>query len=201
MRKRHIGPWNIQSDRIAFENPWIRVIDHKVIHPDGSGGEYGVVSFKNLAIGILAFDKDGMVPLIGQHRFPLDHYSWELPEGGGPLDIAPLESAKRELAEETGFHAHFWAPLCTFDVSNSVTDERAQCFFAWGLEAGKAAPEGSEALTMKTVRFKELLDLVMNGEITDSLTVTMTLTAYAKALHGAAPVPISEHILAARTRK
>ncbi|VAW03976.1 ADP-ribose pyrophosphatase [hydrothermal vent metagenome] len=200
MSQRRIGPWTVQSDKTAFENPWIRIVDHKVVHPDGSDGEYGVVQFKNLAIGILAFDEDGRVPLIGQHRFALDRYSWELPEGGGPLDIAPLESAKRELAEETGFRAQSWAPLCAFDVSNSVTDERAQCFFAWDLEAGDAAPESSEALTMKTVSFNELLDLVMAGEITDSLTVAMTLNAYVKALRGAAPAPICEHILAARLR-
>ncbi len=200
MSKR-VGPWTVLSADTAFENPWIRIVDHKVIHPDGSDGEYGVVQFKNLAIGILAFDQDGRVPLVGQHRFPLDRYSWELPEGGGPRDIAPLESAKRELAEETGFRAQSWAPLCAFDVSNSVTDERAQCFFAWDLEPGDTAPEGSEALTIKTVRFNELLDLVMNGEITDSLTVAMTLSAYVKALHGEAPAPISGHILAAENGK
>ncbi len=201
MSVRKIGPWTVQSQQTAFENPWIKIVDHTVTHPGGSDGEYGVVHFKNLAIGILPFDDDGMIPLVGQHRFPLDKYSWELPEGGGPRDIPPLESAKRELAEETGFTAQSWAPLCAFDTSNSVTDERAQCFFAWNLEAGNAAPEASEELTIRKVKFNALLDLVMDGEITDSMTVAMTLFAYAKALRGDAPAPISGHILAQRAGK
>ena len=201
MSEERVGPWRIRGKETAFENPWIKIVDHDVIHPDGSDGEYGVVHFKNIAIGIMPFDKDGNITLVGQHRFPFDAYSWELPEGGGPLEIDPLASAKRELVEETGQTAKEWAPLCAFDVSNSVTDERAECFFAWDLEQGAAAPEASEELTIRRVRFNELLDLVLNGEIRDSLTVTMTLSAHAKALRGAAPGPICEHILAGQRRK
>lgn len=196
-----IGPWRINAKRIAFDNPWIKVVDHNVTHPDGSPGEYGVVRFKNIAIGVLPIDAGGRAPLVGQHRFPLDRYSWELPEGGGPLDIDPLESAKRELAEETGLSAAAWAPLSAFDISNSVTDERAICYLAWDLKDGAAAPEPSEALTVKWVSYKDLLEMVMTGEITDSLTIVMTLTALAKALRGEIPAPISHHLLAAIARK
>ena len=100
-----IDPWRVHSQRIRFENPWISIVDHEVDNPDGTQGEYGVVRFKNLAIGILPMDEEGYVWLIGQHRFPLDRYSWELPEGGGPLGDDPLASAKRELQEETGLIA------------------------------------------------------------------------------------------------
>ncbi|GJL93083.1 NUDIX domain-containing protein [Hyphococcus sp.] len=200
-KERNVGPWRVARERAAFENPWIKIVDHAVVHPDGTSGEYGVVQFKNLAIGVLPFDETGMVTLVGQHRFPHDTYSWELPEGGGALGVEPLESAKRELAEETGINAQNWAPLSAFDVSNSVTDERAVCFFAWGLSNGAAAPEPSEALTLKQVSFKALLDMVMSGEITDSLTIVMVLTALAKALRGEAPAPISAHILASVPRK
>lgn len=199
--RKTVGPWRVHSQTEVFDNPWIGVIDHEVTHPDGSPGKYGVIKFKNLAIGVLPIDDEGYVHLVGQHRFPLDRYSWELPEGGGPLDIDPLESAKRELQEETGFIAREWAQLSAFDISNSVTDERAICYLAWDLESGEAAPEPSELLTLKRVSFKDLLDMVMTGEITDSLTIVMTLTAFAKALRGEAPAPISRHILAGHRGK
>ncbi len=196
-----VGPWRVTQKQRAFDNPWIEVIDHRVVHPNGAPGEYGVVRFKNLAIGVLPFSDDGLVTLVGQHRFPHDKYSWELPEGGGRLDIAPIESAKRELVEETGLTARDWAPLCEFDISNSVTDERAVCFFAWGLSRGEAAPESSEALSVKQISFASLLEMVIKGDISDSLTIVMTLTAYVKALRGEAPAPISAFILAGLFRK
>lgn len=195
-KDKTIGPWRVTDEREVFDNPWINITDHKVIHPNGAPGEYGVVRFKNLAIGVLPIDENGKVTLVGQHRFPHDKYSWELPEGGGNCDIPPLDSAKRELEEETGLSAKEWAALCEFDISNSVTDERAVCFLAWGLSAGEAAPEPSEALTVKEVFFKDLLEMVMSGEISDSLTIVMTLTAWTKALRGDLPAPISALILA-----
>ena len=146
----------------------------------------------------MPINENGDIYLVGQHRFPHDKYSWELPEGGGAHDVDYVESASRELEEETGQRAEFFAPLVEFDISNSVTDERAVCFYAWGLNAGNAAPDASEALALKTVKFPELLAMVMKGEISDSLTMMMTLTAYVQALQGRAPAPISEHILAAR---
>lgn len=199
--EKTVGPWRVKAAREAFDNPWITVTDHAVIHPDGTPGEYGVVHFKNVAIGVLPVEENGMVPLVGQHRFPHDKYSWELPEGGGKRDVDPLASAQRELVEETGLTAKEWAPLCEFDISNSVTDERAICFLAWELSQGPAAPEPSEALTVKKVFFKDLLEKVMSGEITDSLTIVMTLTAYAKALRGDLPAPISASLLAGGARK
>ncbi len=184
----------VKSERAIFDNPWISVEDHAVVHPDGSNGEYGVVRFKNLAIGILPVSDDGDVWLVGQHRYPHDKYSWELPEGGGPVGIVPLESAQRELEEETGMTARHWRQIASCDLSNSVTDERAVCFLAWGLAPGTAAPEPSEALTIKRIKFATLLEMVMNGEISDSLTILMTMTAHILALRGLAPEPISRHL-------
>jgi len=202
MKKRDniVGPWRVNNEREVFNNPWIKLVDHEVTHPDGSPGEYGVVRFNNIAVGVLPLDSDGNVPLVGQHRFPLNRYSWELPEGGGPIGVDPLLSAKRELTEETGLTAGWWSPLTSFDISNSVTDERAVCFLAWDLTAGEAAPEPSEALTVKWISYSHLLEMVMTGEITDSLTIVMTLTAHAKALRGEAPAPISQQLLAGRAR-
>ena len=200
-KERKIGPWRVTAMREAFANPWITVSHHDVIHPDGTPGEYGVVRFSNLAVGVLPIDEKGMVPLVGQHRFPHDKYSWELPEGGGKQGVDPLLSAKRELSEETGLTAEEWAPLCEFDISNSVTDERAICFLAWGLTEGDASPDPSEALTVKKVFFKDLLEMVMSGEISDSLTIVMVLTAWTKALRGELPAPISAVLLAGAPQK
>lgn len=198
MSERKVGPWTVRAERRVFENPWIAIIDHDIAHPDGSPGEYGVVRFKNRAVGVLPVAADGMVTLVGQHRFPLDAYSWELPEGGGPLNEDPVKAAKRELAEETGLVARSWSPLISFDISNSVTDETSRCFLAWDLEPGASAPEPSEALTVKSVSFAELLEMVMTGGVSDSLTIAMTLAAHVRALRGEAPAPISGHLLAGR---
>ncbi len=199
MTLRKNGPWTIKSQQLVFQNPWIAIEDHAVIHPDGSDGEYGVVRFKNLAIGVLPVDAEGCVWLVGQHRYPHDRYSWELPEGGGALTAPAITSAKRELEEETGLIANQWREFSAFDISNSVTDERAVCFLAWELAPGAADRDASEALTLKRVKFDALLEMVMSGEITDSLTIIMTLKAHVLALRGEAPDPISRHLIAGRT--
>ncbi len=195
MKERRVGPWTVRSERVAFDNPWITIVDHDVTHPDGSPGKYGVVRFKNRAIGVLPIDDHGNVWLVGQHRFPLDAYSWELPEGGGKLSDDPLAAAKRELAEETGLTARDWLTLASFDLSNSVTDEKAVCFLAAGLSEGASAPEPSEALEIRKASFAEVFEQVLKGEIRDSLTVIMMLAAHAKALRGELPEPISRAIL------
>ena len=198
MSEKKNGPWTVKTESRVFDNPWIAVEDHGVVHPDGSLGEYGVVRFKNIAVGVLPISADGDVRLVGQHRYPLGKYSWELPEGGGPLHAPPLVSAKRELEEETGLVARGWLQFAEFDISNSVTDERAVCFLAWDLEPGKAASDPSEALTIKQVKFDRLLEMVMDGEISDSLTIVMTLKAHLLALRGRAPEPISDILKAGR---
>ncbi len=182
-----VGPWTVTAEETVYDNPWIRVIDHKVRHPNGAPGQYGLVHFKNRAIGVLAIDQDGFAPLVGQFRFPLNRYSWEVPEGGGPLKDDPLDAAQRELAEETGFIAGQWLELARFDVSNSVTDEESVCFLAWDLTPGAPAPEESEQFAYDRVRFSALHDRVLSGEIRDALTIIMVLKAWRLAQAGNLP--------------
>ena len=164
------NPWETVSTRVVYDNPWIRVREDKVVRPDGLPGIYGVVHFKNVAVGVLAVE-DGMLYLVGQYRYPLERYSWEIPEGGCPEGCDPLEAARRELAEETGLSARRWTKMGEAHLSNSVSDELAVWFLAEGLEQGEQRPEGTERLQVRRVSLKEALWMVGAGEITDALSV------------------------------
>ena len=164
------NPWEKVSTRVVYDNPWIRVREDEVVRPDGLPGIYGVVHFKNVAVGVLAVE-DGMLYLVGQYRYPLERYSWEIPEGGCPEGCDPLEAARRELAEETGLRARRWTKMGEAHLSNSVSDEVAVWFLAEGLEQGEQRPEGTERLQVRRVSLKEALRMVGSGEITDALSV------------------------------
>lgn len=171
------GPWTILSKKKIYSNPWIDVEHHEVIQPSGGHGIYGTVHFKNLAIAILPLDEEGNTWLVGQHRFPLRQYSWEIPEGGAPNGESPIEAAKRELREETGLMAQSWEKILEMHLSNSVTDERAIAFIARGLTQGPSAPEGTEDISLKKVPFDQVYQDVIRGQITDALTVATVLRA------------------------
>lgn len=172
------NPWKTLSSRNIYSNEWIQSREDQVITPGGSNGIYGVVSFNNLAIGIIPLDKDLNTYLVGQYRYPLDLYSWEIPMGGGPKNDAPLASAKRELQEETGLTASSWEEIMTIHTSNSVTDETGYIFIARGLEQGQATPDDTEDLKVKKLPFEEAYQMVMNGEITDAISVAGILKTY-----------------------
>jgi len=178
------GPWQVRSSREVYRNPWVNLTEHAVTRPDGEPGVYGVVSFANLALAILPVFADGRIILVGQHRFPQDRYSWEIPEGGAPLGDDPLAGAARELREETGYTAVNWSEVLRMDLSNSVTDEAAIGYLATGLSVGEAEPEGTEVLVTRTLHFRDALDEMSSGKITDVLTVAMLLRAYYMAREG-----------------
>jgi 8-oxo-dGTP pyrophosphatase MutT (NUDIX family) len=176
MTKR--GPWTIHGERLAYENPWMRVREFDVARPDGAPGFYGVMEPRFRAVGVCPVFENGDTVLVGQHRFALDAFSWELPEGGGPKDADPLETAKRELAEETGYTAAHFRHLTSLDMSNSITNERADGYLAWGLTPGATAREGSEAdMEMKRLPLQSALAMAMSGEIRDAFTVVMLAAA------------------------
>ena len=146
-----VSPWRRHSRRTAYENAWIQVHHDEVTRPDGQPGIYGVVHFRNRAVGIVAIDEADRVLLVGQYRYALDRYSWEIPEGGVPFEEDALEGARRELREETGLDAATWRQIGTFDLSNSVTDEVGHLYLATDLTAGPATPEGTEELELRWV--------------------------------------------------
>lgn len=194
-----VGPWTVASSRMAYENPWIRVEHDEVTRADGSPGIYGVVRFANVAVGVLPIFSDGTVPLVGQHRYPADAYSWELPEGGAPHAEAPEDAARRELAEETGVKAANLIEIGRADLSNSVTDERAVMYLAWDLTAGTATPDADEVLEHRRVSFGDLLGECLSGAITDSFTHLMVFTALARAQRGMLPDAPTRLILTGAT--
>ncbi len=172
MSTTEANPWRRVSRRTAYENPWLELYHDEVIRPDGEPGIYGVVHFLHRAIGVVPLDLErDAVLLVGQHRYTLDHYSWEIPEGGDDFDEAPEEAARRELAEETGYSGGEWRELCRAELSNSVTDETAILFVATGLVAGLASPEGTEQLQVRWVAFNEVMAMIRRGEIADAMTI------------------------------
>ncbi|ANI88093.1 DNA mismatch repair protein MutT [Arachidicoccus ginsenosidimutans] len=173
--QQHENPWTIISSKNIYDNPWLNLTEYKVINPSGGGGIYGKVHFKNRAIGIVALDNENNIFLVGQYRFPTERYSWELPEGGGALDEEPLKAAQRELLEETGLVANDWQELMRMELSNSVTDEEAIVYLAKNLTQHEAKPEETEDLQTIKLPFEEVLTKVMNGGITDSITVAAIL--------------------------
>jgi 8-oxo-dGTP pyrophosphatase MutT (NUDIX family) len=171
------NPWKVKASRDVYENNWIKVTEYDVINPSGGPGIYGKVHFKNRALGILALDEDDNIYLVGQFRFVLDQYSWEIPEGGGGMDEDPLEAAKRELEEETGLVAKHWEKLMDFHLSNSVSDEFGHVYLATGLQQGHSSPEETEDITVRKLHIDQAYKMVLNGEITDSMSVAAILRA------------------------
>jgi 8-oxo-dGTP pyrophosphatase MutT (NUDIX family) len=193
--KAHGGPWVRGETRVVYENPWIRVTEHQATAPTGSPALYGLVGFKNLALAILPIHDDGSITLVGQARFPAQDYSWELPEGGGPLGVDPLESARRELREEAGLEAADWRPILEAQLSNSVTDERAIGYLATGLTPVDAEPDETELIALARVPFREALDAALAGHMKDMLTVAMLLRGYHMAREGALPGALARAML------
>ncbi len=171
------NPWQTVKSTVTYDNPWIKIIHNDVITPAGTKGIYGVVHYKNYAVGILPLDKDYNIYLVGQYRFPIEAYSWEIPEGGCPEGTDLLATAKRELKEEVGLTATKWKHLLKMHLTNCVADEVAHIYIAQDLTEGEAEPEDTEDLAIKKVPFETAYEMVMNGEITDSMSVAAILKA------------------------
>jgi 8-oxo-dGTP pyrophosphatase MutT (NUDIX family) len=168
-----------------------------VIHPGGAEGTYSVIRPRRLAVGVLPIDSDGSVHLVGQWRFPLGRYSWEIPEGGAEPGEAPVSCAIRELAEEAGLRAGRLEPILEMDMSNSLTDEQGVVFLATDLQHGEAQPEATEVLRHRRAPFGEVLARAADGRIRDSLTVAAVLRAHHMAVTGQLPAPLTRAMLAA----
>jgi 8-oxo-dGTP pyrophosphatase MutT (NUDIX family) len=186
------NPWTVLSKTTVYENSWIRVDHHEVRNPAGAPGIYGTVHFKGTALGVVPIDEKGNTILVGQFRFPLGYYSWEIPQGGGLKDVPLIESARRELREECGLVAKHWLPVLEMDLSNSVTDEQGRAFLAWDLIDGSAEPEDTEVLQVIRVPFWEAVDRAKQGAIRDLVSISALLRVGLMALQGELPGPVAK---------
>lgn len=165
------NPWTTLGSKEIYDNPWISVREDQIVNPSSGKGIYGVVHFKGSAVGIIPLDENGNTWLVGQYRYALGEYSWEIPEGGVSLRKDMLEGAKRELKEETGITADDWHDILHLAVSNSVTDQRAVIYLARKLSFSHSEPEETESLQVKKLPFVETYQMVMDGTITDAMSV------------------------------
>ena len=177
----HPDPYTVLDRRPLYDSPWIRVREDRFQHRRGAQGRYAVCGFLRTACGVLALDDQDRVALVGQWRYPLEAYSWEIPEGGGEATESPFEAIRRELAEEAGLAAAQWEPLCFFHPSNSSTDEEGFLFLAQGLTPNPTHhPEDDEELLLHWEPFSDCLRRVLSGELTDSLTIVALLAFQAR---------------------
>lgn len=170
-----IGGWKTKTSKVVYENPWIKVSHEEVVTPKETDGIYGVVHFKNTAIGVIPIDNEGNTWLVRQSRYTLNQYTWEIPEGGCPQAESPLDAAKRELEEEVGLQANDWQQLMTMHLSNSVTDEFCVVFVARNLFAGEQRLEATEDIEVKKLPLTEAIAMAKRGEITDGISVAALL--------------------------
>ncbi len=176
------NPYAVLERKALYDSPWIRLREDRFIHRRGRAGHYAVCGFKHSACGVLALDAEDRVILVGQWRYPLEQYSWEIPEGGGEDHESPFTAIRRELAEEADLEAGSWEPLAYFHHSNSSTDEEAFLFLATDLRSagGNHHAEDDEELTVHREAFQQCLQRVLSGEINDGLSVMALLTLNAR---------------------
>jgi 8-oxo-dGTP pyrophosphatase MutT (NUDIX family) len=170
------NPWTTLSSREIYLNPWIRVREDQVLKPNGTPGIYGVVEYRNRAVGVVPIDDEGYTWLVGQYRYTHNRYEWEIPEGGCPEGESLEDCARRELLEETGLVASELEPLLLdIQLSNSIGNETAHLFIARGLTQETPQPEDTEQITIRRLPLPEAIQMAATGQIRDSMSVIALL--------------------------
>ena len=189
--------WRSLGESVLVETPWMRVTRHPAVAPTGAEADYVVMRPRNVGTGVLPLHDDGTVDLVGQHRFTLMRYSWEMPEGGAPEGEDPFDAVQRELAEEAGLKAAHWRAALDMDLSNSITDERVMTWVAWGLSPAPTDPDPTEVIVSARVPFRDLLAEIERGAVRDAMTVATAYKAYHMAREGDLPAALAQAMLGA----
>lgn len=189
--------WRSLGESVLVETPWMRVTRHPAVAPTGADADYVVMRPRNVGTGVLPLHDDGTVDLVGQHRFTLMRYSWEMPEGGAPEGEDPFDAVQRELAEEAGLKAAHWRAALDMDLSNSITDERVMTWVAWGLTPAPTDPDPTEVIVSARVPFRDLLAEIERGAVRDAMTVATAYKAYHMAREGDLPAALAQAMLGA----
>lgn len=169
------NPWKTKASRIVYENHWVRVREDEVIRPDGGPGIYGVIEIRP-SVGVVAINERDEVVLVGQWRYSVNRYSWEIPRGGShPGERNMLDVAKRELAEEAGVLAERWQVLGSVDNCNGVADDTQTLYLATGLSGTAMNLDPEEEIVVQWQPFQEALRMAMDGRITEVCSVAALL--------------------------
>lgn len=169
------NPWITNSSRVVYQNTWISVREDQVIRPDGNPGIYGVVEIRP-SVGVLAMNDREEVVLVGQWRYAMNRYSWEIPRGGShPGETDMLAVAQRELMEEAGVVASDWEPLGKVDICNGVANDVQSLFFARGLSATNRQLDPEEEIALEWRPFETVLSMAMDGRITEVCSIAAIL--------------------------
>ena len=171
--------WKTLETRVVYDNAWITLREDRVINPGGGENEYGHVHFKNKAVAIVPLDDENNTWIVGQDRYTLNEYSWEVPMGGSDGDEDPLQTAHRELKEETGLTAATMTALMRLHTSNSITDEEGFVFIARDLEPGEPQSDEMEVLEVRKLPLTDVVAMIERGEMTDAISVAAILRVYA----------------------
>lgn len=170
--------WKTLDSRIVYENPWFVLREDRVINPGGGNNVYGHLHFKRKAVAIVPIDEDGNTWIVGQDRYTLGEYSWEVPMGASEEGEEPLQTAHRELKEETGLTAAKMTCFMRLHTSNSITDEEGFAFLAEGLREGSTSFDEMEDLHIRKLPLDEVVAMIERGEITDAISVAAILKIY-----------------------
>jgi 8-oxo-dGTP pyrophosphatase MutT (NUDIX family) len=169
------NPWKTLSSRTAYENAWLRVREDQVTRPDGQPGIYGVVEIRP-SVGIVALNERDEVVLVGQWRYTVNRYSWEIPRGGSRADEVDVQrAAERELAEEAGVIATHWQSMGTVDVGNGVLDDVQSLYLATGLAATSTNFDPEEDISIVWKPFEEAVRMALNGTMTEVCSIAAIL--------------------------
>lgn len=170
--------WKIKSEETRYSCERYDLVVYDTINPADKPMEYPVMRYKQKSTAVCAVDDKGYLYIVGQWRFGAGYYSWEVIEGRSDPGETPDITIKRELKEEAGLTAKEWKYLGMFYPNNVLTDEEVHVYIARGLTQGETSPDEHEKLTVKKVRFLDFLQNVIQGKITDGITVSAVLMAY-----------------------